>query len=106
MINKIYLLCLCSWTMGAAAQGLGTSLISGYQSGVKSYHWFNDMMGYTGYSVQLRLNRWQEKNWGDFGVLGGLRIGRFGLIVILVVIGTRRILGGGLMVLNKMRSLC
>ena len=70
MINKIYLLCLCSWTMGAAAQGLGTSLISGYQSGVKSYHWFNDMMGYTGYSVQLRLNRWQEKNWGGFRGFG------------------------------------
>lgn len=71
MIKKVYyLFILCFLTTGCFAQGLAPSLISGYQSGVKAYHWFNDMMGFTGYGVQLRLNRWQEKNWGDFRGFG------------------------------------
>lgn len=67
MINKIcFLLCLCSWTMGAVAQGLAPNLSTGYQSGVKAFDWFEGMMGSTRFSVQLRLNKWQEKNWGEF----------------------------------------
>lgn len=77
--------------MGAVAQGLAQNLSTGYQSGVKAFDWFEGMMGSTSFSVQLRLNKWQEKNWGEFRGVVGLRLERFGLIVILVGIGMRRI---------------
>lgn len=77
--------------MGAVAQGLAPNLSTGYQSGVKAFDWFEGMMGSTSFSVQLRLNKWQEKNWGEFRGVVGLQLERFGLIVILVGIGMRRI---------------
>lgn len=65
LAKKIIQVCLCSWTMSTVAQGLVQNLIPAYQSGVKTFNWFEDMMGSTSFSVQLRLNKWQEKNWGD-----------------------------------------
>ena len=56
--------------MSGVAQGLLPGLFSGYQSGVKSFNYIEKMMGSTSYNVQLRLNRWQEKNWGEYRGFG------------------------------------
>lgn len=71
MNKKISLvIVLGSWMASVSAQSLPQNLLAGYQTGVKSFNWFENLMGSTTYGVQIRLNKWEEKNWGDFRGFG------------------------------------